>query len=368
MIIGQKINRRNALKLLGAGGATVLTAPYLIRSARAESSVLNITTYDKFLPQDFIEQFQKDTGIEVRIRLTDDQGKQYNLLTAEGANPTTDIVTVAGHRYGQFIGSKLVQALDTAKLRNWANLNPAYQDAAWARFEGNLWGLPILAGYEGLVRNTDYVSEADSWGIMFDEKYEGLTAYMAGDFMSITMKYLGHDGDFVTYTDKVEEAQKAASQARDHLIKHKHMVRKYYDAASEVQQMFINEDIHLAQAWSGPAAKLIIDGVPVKLSVPKEGTYGFCYTLNIVNNAPNAENAYKLFDAILANPEVGAAMTRTSGFSSTISGVEKLLDERERLASTLPQDELERVTFFSSLNRSMKNEIIDRAVAELKAA
>jgi spermidine/putrescine transport system substrate-binding protein len=61
-------------------------------------------------------------------------------------------------------------------------------------------------------------------------------------------------------------------------------------------------------------------------------------------------------------------MTRTSGFSSTISGVEKLLDERERLASTLPQDELERVTFFSSLNRSMKNEIIDRAVAELKAA
>ena len=45
--------------------------------------------------------------------------------------------------------------------------------------------------------------------------------------------------------------------------------------------------------WSGPAAKLIIDGHPIQLSVPKEGTFGFVYTLNVVNNAPNAENAYK---------------------------------------------------------------------------
>ena len=71
------------------------------------------------------------------------------------------------------------------------------------------------------------------------------------------------------------------------------MVRKYYDAGSEVQQMFINEDIYLAHSWSGPAAKLIMDGHPIQLSVPKEGTFGFCYTLNVVNNAPNAENAYK---------------------------------------------------------------------------
>ena len=113
------------------------------------------------------------------------------------------------------------------------------------------------------------------------------------------------------------------------------MVRKYYDAGSEVQQMFINEDIYLAQSWSGPAAKLIMDGHPIELSVPKEGTYGFCYTLNIVNNAPNADNAYKLLDAILASPEVGASMTRQSGFTSTFSGVAKVLNETRAAGSTL---------------------------------
>ncbi|MDI6028180.1 extracellular solute-binding protein [Corticibacterium sp. UT-5YL-CI-8] len=362
-------NRRTALKVFGTGAA-LLATPYIIRPrpAWAASGVLNVTTYDKFLPREFLDKFQKDNDIEVRIRLTDDQGKQYNLLTAEGANPSTDIVTVAGHRYSQFIKSNLLQPLDTGKIANWKNLNPAYQDAPWARVDGKLWGLPILAGYEGLARNVDYVKEAPSWEIMFDPQYKGQTSYIVSDFMTIVMQYLGHDGDFVTYVDKPDVAQKATNEARDFLIKHKDMVRKYYDAGSEVQQMFINEDIYLGHSWSGPAAKLIMDGHPIKLSVPKEGTFGFCYTLNVVNNAPNAENAYKLFNAILESPEVGAAMTRQSGYSSTINGVGDVLEERERMASTLPQEEVERIIFFSSVNRDMKNEMIDRATAEVKAA
>ncbi|MFI0847978.1 extracellular solute-binding protein [Mesorhizobium sp. IMUNJ 23232] len=362
-------NRRTALKLFG-GGAGALALPYIIRPrpSWAQSNVLNVTTYDKFLPAEFIDKFQKDTGIQVNIRLTDDQGKQYNLLAAEGANPSTDMVTVAGHRYSQFISSDLLQPLDTAKVANWKNLNPAYQDAPWARVNGNLWGLPILAGYEGLAVNTDYVKDPQSWDVMFDPQYKGMTSYIVSDFMTITMQYLGHDGDFVTYTDKAEEAQKATNEARDFLIKHKDMVRKYYDAGSEVQQMFINEDIYLAHSWSGPAAKLIAEGHPIKLSVPKEGTFGFCYTLNIVKNAPNAENAYKLIDAILASPEVGASMTRQSGFASTISGVGDVLTDIERAANTLPQEQVERIVFFSSVNRDMKNEMIDKATAEVKAA
>jgi spermidine/putrescine transport system substrate-binding protein len=362
-------NRRTALKILGVGTGA-LAMPYIIRPrpAWAENGVLNVTTYDKFLPQEFIDKFQKDTGIEVRIRLTDDQGKQYNLLTAEGDKPSTDIVTVAGHRYTQFIASNLLAPFDTDKVTNWNKVNPAYRDAAWARVDGKLWGLPILAGYEGLARNTEYVKDTDSWDVMFDPQYKGMTSYIVSDFMTIAMEYLGYDGDFVTYEGKPELAQKATNEARDLLIKHKDMVRKYYDAGSEVQQMFINEDIYLAHSWSGPAAKLIIDGHPIQLSVPKEGTFGFVYTLNVVNHAPNAENAYKLLNAILETPEVGAAMTRQSGYSSTIDGVGDLLNERERLAGTLPQEQVERIIFFSSVNRDMKNEMIDRATAEVKAA
>lgn len=359
--------RRSTLKFLAAG-TSLLAAPGIIRSASAQQKVVNITTYDKFVPQSFIDQFQKDTGIEVRVRLTDDQGKQYNLLSAEGANPSTDIVTVTGHRLSQFLTSKLISPLDTSRLKNWDKLAAAYKGAPQLTIDGSVYGLPLLAGFEGLARNTDYTKPNDSWAIMFDEQYKGLTSYIISDFISLTMLYQGNDGDYVTYENKPDVAQAATNQARDFLIKNKDMVRKYYDAGSEVQQMFVNEDIYVAQAWSGPTAKLIMDGHPIELSVPKEGTYGFLYSFNIVENAPNADAAYTFLDAILSSPEIGAAMSRQSGFSSAFDGVDKALNDKERAAMSLPQEQVERIKFFSSVNRAMKNEMIDRAAAEIKAA
>jgi spermidine/putrescine transport system substrate-binding protein len=360
-------NRRSTLKLIAAG-AGLVAAPSIIRPARAQGKVVNVTTYDKFVPQSFIDQFQKDTGIEVRVRLTDDQGKQYNLLAAEGGKPTTDIVTVTGHRLSQFLGSKLLAPLDTARIKNFNKLAAAYKGAPQLTAEGVVYGVPLLAGFEGMARNTQYTKPTDTWGYMFDDKFKRLTSYIISDFLAVVMRYQGNDGDFVTYGDKPEVAQKATNQARDLLIANKDKVRKYYDAGSEVQQMFLNEDIHIAQAWSGPAAKLIMDGHPIELSIPKEGTYGFLYSFNIVNNAPNADAAYTFLDAILSSPAIGAAMTRQSGFASAFEGVDKILTDKERAALALPQEQIARIQFFSPLNRKMKNDMIDKATAEVKAA
>ncbi len=362
-----KISRRATLQALGA---SALAMPYVIRPrpSWAQSKVVNVTTYDQFVPQSFIDQFQADTGITVQVRLTDDQGKQYNLLAAEGTAPTTDIVTVVSHRMPQFADSNLLAPMDPDRLKNFKTINSAYQDAPWLEIDGKRYAVPILAGFEGMAYNTDYVEYTDSWGMMFDPKYEGMTSYTISDFLSMVMLYLGDDGDFVTYMGKPEVAQAAMNKARDFLIENKKMVRRYYDAGAEVQQMFINEDIYLAQTWSGPAAKLIMDGHPVKLAVPKEGSYGFVYNLNIVNNAPNMDNAYLFLDALLASPEVGAAMQRASGFTSTFSGVENVLSDLEKAAGVLPQEQLDRLIFFSPENRDMKNEMIDRAAAEVAAA
>lgn len=362
-------NRRSTLKLLAAG-AGLLAAPGIVRPAFAQSKEVNITTYDKFLPADFVAQFEKDTGIKVNIRLTDDQGKQYNLLAAEGASPSTDIVTVTGHRLSQFINGGLIAPLDTTRLKTWeSGLAPAYAGGKQLEVDGQVYGVPLLAGFEGLVRNTEMTKPSDSWAIMFDPEYKGATTYILSDFVSIAMKYLGTDGDFVAYEGKPEEAKAAIDKAQAFLIEHKDMVRKYYDSGAEVQQMLINEDAYVAQAWSGPAAKLIMDGHPVELSVPKEGTYGFLYSFNVVKNAPNADAAYQFLEALLAHSaDVGAAMTRASGFTSAFAGVGEKLTEKERAALSLPQEQIERINFFSSRNRAMKNELIDAAVTAIKAS
>lgn len=353
-----------------AAGATVLAAPAILRSNARAAGAVNVWTYTNFIPDAFKAEFEKETGIQVNIRLVDDQGKQFNLLAAEAPNPTVDILTIAGHRFLQFVDSKLLSPLDTGRLTNWGTINPVFSESDWSTVQGSKWGAPILSGCEVLAYNTEVVSadEVKSWDVMFDPKYEGQTAYTIQDMMSIVMLYLGYDGNMVAYLDDPKRAEEIVAEARDFLIKHKGQVRKYYDAGAEVQQMFINQDIVMATAWNGPIAKLITDGFPVDMTIPKEGSYGFVYTYSIANNAPNADNAYKLIDALLALPEIGAEMTRASGFISTFKGADAHLSDLEKKASSFTEEELEGLRFFRAEANKMKYDLVDPAVEQVKAA
>jgi len=231
-----KLSRR---KFIGTAAAvsTVFAATPYIRTAKADSGEVNIWTYDSFVPPAFKEQFEKDTGIKVNVRLVDDQGKQFNLLAAEAPDPTVDIVTVAGHRFLQFIDSELLAPMDTDRLTNWGSINPVYSESDWATINGNKWGAPILSGAEILAYNTDLVSaeEAKSWDVLFSEKYKQQTAYIIQDMMSIVMLYKGYDGNMVEYLDDPDKAAAIVAEARDFMIDKKSLVRKYYDSGAEVQ-------------------------------------------------------------------------------------------------------------------------------------
>ena len=166
-----KIDRRRFLGTAAMAGAA-LASPVYLRRASAAGGEVNIWTYNDFVPKAFKEQFESDTGIKVNVRLVDDQGKQFNLLAAEAPNPTVDIMTVAGHRFLQFIEGDLLAPLDTDRLKNWGNINPTFSESDWSTINGNKWGAPILSGMEVLSYNTDLVSaeEAKSWDVLFSEK------------------------------------------------------------------------------------------------------------------------------------------------------------------------------------------------------
>ena len=85
-----KITRRGLIKS-GVATSAVLAAPTIWIPASAASPSVNVWTYANFIPKDFKKEFEKETGIRIRTRLVDDQGKEFNLLAAEKNNPTADI-------------------------------------------------------------------------------------------------------------------------------------------------------------------------------------------------------------------------------------------------------------------------------------
>ncbi len=363
------LNRRKLLTTVAATGAA-LASPAYLRRAHAQGGEVNIWTYANFVPDSFKEQFESETGIKVNIRLVDDQGKQFNLLAAEAPNPTVDIVTVAGHRFLQFIDSALLAPLDSSRLSNWGEINPVYSESDWATINGSKWGAPILSGMEVFAYNTELVSKEQSltWDTLFSDDFAGQTAYVLQDMFSIVMLKMGYDGNMVEYLDDPERAAEIVKEAQDFLIANKGKVRKYYDAGAEVQQMFVNQDIACGCAWNGPVAALMNDGFPVAMSIPKEGSYGFVYTYNIANNAPNVDNAYTFLDAILASGEIGAAMTRASGFISTYNDAAQHLSEAEKASTAFPEEEIANMRFFRAEANEMKYGLVDPAVEAVKAA
>ena len=364
-----KLNRRKFIGMTALAGAA-LASPAYIRRASASGGEVNIWTYNDFVPQSFKKQFEAETGIKINIRLVDDQGKQFNLLAAEQPNPTVDIMTVAGHRFLQFIDSKLLAPLDTDRLTNWGKINPTFSESDWATINGEKWGAPILSGMEVLAYNSELVSkeEALTWDTLFSEKYSGQTAYIIQDMMSIVMLMLGYDGNMVAYLNDPDKAAAIVEEAKQFLIQRKPLVRKYYESGAEVQQMFVNQDIAIGHSWNGPAAALINDGFPLGMTIPREGSYGFVYTYNIANNAPNLDNAYTFLNAILASPEIGASMTKASGFISTYKDASKYLTDLEKRSTSFPEDQLANLQFFRAEANKMKYGLVDPAVEAVKAA
>ncbi len=364
-----KINRRKFIGMTALAGAAFATPAY-IRRASASGGEVNIWTYNDFVPKSFKKQFEAETGIKINIRLVDDQGKQFNLLAAEQPNPTVDIMTVAGHRFLQFIDSKLLAPLDTDRLKNWGKINPTFSESDWATINGEKWGAPILSGMEVLAYNSELVSmeEALTWDTLFSDKYSGQTAYIIQDMMSIVMLMLGYDGNMVAYLNDPDKAAAIVEEAKQFLIQKKPLVRKYYDSGAEVQQMFVNQDIVLGHSWNGPAAALINDGFPLGMTIPREGSYGFVYTYNIANNAPNLDNAYTFLNAILASPEIGASMTKASGFISTYKDASKYLTDLEKRSTSFPEEQLANLQFFRAEANKMKYGLVDPAVEAVKAA
>jgi len=353
---------------LGTGAAAAAASLALGGSAARAAGSVNVMAYDGFIPPTFKRQFESDSGVEVKIRPAASQAPELSLMIAERPQPQSDIATVAGHRLHQFVEADLLAPIDVSRLKNWGKLNPIYAKAEWLTVTGEIMGAPLAIGSERLIANVDKAGRPDSWGAMFDPKFKGRTTYSIEDFLQCVMAYQGADGTFMAYLNKPDGAQKAVNAARDLLIKEKSQVAKYYETGSELQQLMVSEEVVLAQGYAGTLASLILAGKPIELIVPKEGSFAFAYTFALVKGSPNPDNAYRLLDALLGYPGISAALTRSSGYTTTFADAGEGLSEAERKAYGLPPDALERLKFFRYEGQSLSSALIDKAVEEVKAA
>ncbi|PKL09056.1 MAG: iron ABC transporter substrate-binding protein [Spirochaetae bacterium HGW-Spirochaetae-7] len=256
--------------------------------AVAQGTVSAYTTLEEPLAKALFDEFTAQTGIAVSfVRLSG--GEVVARLEAEKANPQASIwVGGVGLDHITAKGKGLTAPY---KSRVAGKTPTEYKDK-----EGYWIGMYV--GPLTFVTNTKRAAELGitpptSWADLLKPEYKGLirapnpntsgTAYN----MIITLRYL-YKGD----EDKVF----------DYLKKLDANIDQYTKSGSAPGKSVAIGEIPVAIGYAHDQVKLKVEGAPVVINAPKEGTGYELASMSLVAGGKDAVNAKKLYDWILSNP------------------------------------------------------------------
>lgn len=341
-----KLSRRNFLKTAAATTVTGLAMPALIGRANA-AGVINIVGHDSYVPKELRDRFTAETGIAVNFRVTTDQSQIFNLLAAEGDQRQTDMSIIAGHRMFSYIATDYLEPIDESRLPGMAKINPVYRDADAQFIQGQRYGVPVLTGFAMMASRSGVVApeDADTWETIFGDKYAGRVTMRPGSALYAAMFHLGLQDVWTGYDGDAAPVEAMLQQCREYVISRKHVLRKWYDTTAEFQQLYLGNEIDAGMGFTETAMLLAVADDSVQPGIPREGTTGWTYNYSLFKGSANQDNAYQFIDFLLNQPEIGAAMTRSSGSLSTFVDATTGLSEAEANAVSFTDEELSRITW-----------------------
>ena len=134
--------------------AAALAALLLVSSfagcsgGKAENGELVLYTWEGMFPQEVLDAFTEETGIEVNYSNFDtDETMLAKLEAAKGGD--YDLVIADDYIIETAIQEGLVQELDTSKLENYGSINPVYQGQFYD--PENKYTVPYGAGVQTIV-------------------------------------------------------------------------------------------------------------------------------------------------------------------------------------------------------------------------
>jgi len=148
-------SRRTMLKGAAAAGAVAATGPWLVQDALSSSGEVNIMCWTGYLPEVFLKDFEKSTGIKPNYTAMGSNEELLNKMKASKGRGF-DVITPTLNRKGQWQPLQLTQPWNLGKIPNLGNVEPSFvsASAAWT-WGGGQHHLPHIWGTEAMAWRTD---------------------------------------------------------------------------------------------------------------------------------------------------------------------------------------------------------------------
>ena len=190
-----------------------------------------------------------------------------------GGNKTIDAVVLSNNYTQYFHDAGLIANVDTAKIPNYADVDPVYKDLSPYAVddEGNVFAFPWCNGTSSIAYNPDYVDfEIEHWSDLLKPELKGHVMVLDGDGDDWVIGCLlaGEDSDHMEDVD--------IDKVRDSLMELKDQLLGFWASNDEQLNPWYAGDFWAGEIWSGPYTELLAsDKTNIKLVHPEEGTVGY---------------------------------------------------------------------------------------------
>jgi spermidine/putrescine transport system substrate-binding protein len=295
----------------------LLTLTTLLATPAFAEGELKVYHWFEYIPQELVDKFEAETGIDVTI---DTYDSNESLLAALKAGKLGQYdVAVPGDYMVQIMRDEgLLDAYTPAEMPNFGNISPQWLDVPFD--PGRQHSIPYQWGSTAFSVNRDvFKGDISTLGIIFNppDELKGRINVLdsQGEVLALGSIYLG-----IPQCTQDRAQLKALS---DMLVAAKaHWASFGSDIAKDV---LVSGDAAAGMIYNGFSAKARAEGANVEYAFPKEGYVVWMDNMVLLKDAPNRDNALKFMNFLLA-PENAAAVTNYAAYSAGVTGVEPFLD------------------------------------------
>jgi spermidine/putrescine transport system substrate-binding protein len=315
-IMSRRYSRRRMLK---AAGISAVGMTFLPRFALSEEEKkLNFYNFDTYIGETTLADFNKATGVEVKLDLFADVDELFTKLKA--GNPGYDVIVPSDRTVERMVKANMLMPLDKAKIPNLANADPAFLNPSFD--PGRKFSVPYMWGTVGIGYRKSKVPSVTSWKSVFeDQTYAGRVSLMGDQehCIGLALKYLG-----LSY-NSLDPAELAKAKAL--LIAGKKIVKKY--AEDNGQELLAQSEVDLAMEYNGDISQVMAEDADIAYVIPQEGSNVWEDTLAIPVGAPHPENAHAFINYIY-EPEVGRSIAEFIQYATPNAKAKELTAEKYR--------------------------------------
>jgi spermidine/putrescine transport system substrate-binding protein len=332
----------------------------------ASAETLELLTWKGYAPKVLVDQFQKETGITVKVTYTNNEEMIAKLRATRGAGfdlaqPSQDRISSVQAKY------KIYQPIDLSKIKT-DQIIPSMLEAVKKNtmVNGKPHAVPFCWGTSGLVVNKKLAPDAADYSDLLNAKYQGRVSYRLKRPTLIALAFSMGDDPFAKYSD-AKAYQALMEKVEKAMIDGKGLVKNYWANGDALLQSMRSGEVYVAMAWDGGGWKLHKENPDIDFVAPKSGALGWIDTFALPAKAKNVDAAYKWINFIL-KPENAAVFTNAEKYGTASAGAVKLLDAdvRANFERTFPQADIDNVKWYPPVPaklESIEGKILDKVKA-----